>query len=243
MKQEEILINNWNKLIDLIKNTFSGDRQLSMLKMYEYFKDRMMFTPASSHDYFHNCFPGGYVDHVLNIVQYAREIKDLWYNNGAKIDYTDEELIFAAMHHDLGKVGDMENDHYQPNPSEWHRKNQGKIYTTNPDIQFMTPPDRAIWILNQFGIKMSVNEMLGIKLADGMYDDGNTQYLKSYSKEKKLKSNMAHVIHQADMMTTRIEYESHINSATLQQPVKSVPKISSDVDISGLKSEFDKLFA
>ena len=91
MKQEEILINNWNKLIDLIKNTFSGDRQLSMLKMYEYFKDRMMFTPASSHDYFHNCFPGGYVDHVLNIVQYAREIKDLWYK---RISLILKSLIF-----------------------------------------------------------------------------------------------------------------------------------------------------
>ena len=35
---------------------------------------------------------------------------------------------------------------------------------------------------------MSVNEVLGIKLIDGMYDDGNIQYLKSYA-EKKLKSN------------------------------------------------------
>ena len=49
--------------------------------------------------------------------------------NGATINFTDEELIFAAMHHDLGKVGDeLGNEFYTPNESEWHIKNQGKIY-------------------------------------------------------------------------------------------------------------------
>ena len=246
MKQEEMIINNWNKLIELIKDTFSGDRQSSLLEMYNHFKDRMILTPASSHNYFHNCHPGGYVEHILNIVQYAREIKDLWYNNGAEIDYTDEELIFAAMHHDLGKIGDMDNDHYIPNPSEWHRINQGKIYTTNPDMQFMSPPDRAIWILNQFGIKMTINEMLGIKLADGMYDEGNIQYLKSYAKEKKLKSNMPHIIHQADMMTTRIEYEqTSVTDESKPSRISktSKKKIKNNSSVEELKSEFDKLFA
>ena len=61
----------------------------------------------------------------------------------------------------------------------------------------MTPPDRGLWILNQFGIKMSVNEVLGIKLTDGMYDDGNIQYLKSYkpSKEVEIKYRLL-IIHQ-----------------------------------------------
>ena len=42
----------------------------------------------------------------------------------------------------------------------------------------------GIWILSQFEIKMSINEMLGIKLADGMYDDSNVQYLKIMVKIK-----------------------------------------------------------
>ena len=50
-------------------------------------------------------------------------------------------------------------------------------------------------------------EMIGIKLTDGMYDEGNIQYLKAYAPEKKLKSNMPLILHQADMTTTRIEYE------------------------------------
>lgn len=204
----EELQSNWDKLIGLIDNTFEGERREKLLTMYNHFKDRMMFAPASGTEHFHNCFPGGYVEHILNIVNYSKEFYKIWKDNGAYVDdYTEEELVFAALHHDLGKVGDLNNDHYIPNPSEWHRKNQGKIYTNNPDLLFMTPPDRGIWILNQFGITMTENEYIGIKLTDGMYDDGNIQYLKSFAPERKLKSNMQHILHQADMTTTRIEYE------------------------------------
>ena len=101
----------------------------------------------------------------------------------------------------------MDNDNYIPNESDWHVKNQGKYYVSNPKLQFMTPPDRGIWILNQYSVTMTQNEYIGIKLTDGMYDDGNIQYLKSYAPEKKLKSNMPLILHQADMTTTRIEYE------------------------------------
>jgi hypothetical protein len=47
--------------------------------------------------------------------------------------YTTEELLFAAMHHDLGKAGfpGDGNEVYQVETSDWHRKNQGKLYKTN----------------------------------------------------------------------------------------------------------------
>tara|TARA_B100000579_G_C22810172_1_gene844788 strand:- start:1037 stop:1780 length:744 start_codon:yes stop_codon:yes gene_type:complete len=235
---------NWDDLIKLINDTFSNERKVKLLQMYEHFKDRMMFAPASSQEHFHNCFPGGYVEHILNIVKFAKAFHKVWAVNGAVVDdYTEEELVFACMHHDLGKVGDLENDHYIPNDSEWHRKNQGKIYISNPDLHFMTAPDRGIWILNQFGIRMTQNEMIGIKLADGMYDDGNIQYLKNWSPAAKLKTNMALIIHQADMATTRIEYEQ--NQKTDNKPVNTkVPKTKDEQkQVDNLKSKFDELFA
>jgi hypothetical protein len=62
-----------------------------------------------------------------------------------------------------------------------------------------------------------MNEMIGIKLTDGMYDEGNIQYLKAYAPEKKLKTNMPHILHQADMATTRIEYEDWIRENTKEE--------------------------
>ena len=235
---------NWNKLIKIIEDTFEGDRKENLMKFYDDFKDRMMFAPASGQEHFHLCTPGGYVQHILNIIKYSLAFYKIWKDNGAYVDdYTTEELIFAALHHDLGKVGDLEQDHYIPNPSEWHRKNQGKIYTNNPDLKFMTAPDRGIWILNQYGISMTQNEYIGIKLTDGMYDDGNIQYLKSYSPEKKLKSNMQHILHQADMTTTRIEYEQwqHTDEEVVNTKVPKTKDEQKQVD--NLKAKFDELFA
>ena len=209
----EQIQDNWNELIKLIEDTFDGERIDKLLEMYKHFEDRMCVAPASGTEHFHLCTPGGYVKHILNIVHYSKEFYKVWKDNGAMVDdYTEEELVFAALHHDLGKVGDLEDDYYIPNDSEWHIKNQGKYYVNNPELQFMTPPDRGIWLLNQFGIKMTMMEMIGIKLTDGMYDDGNIQYLKAYAPEKKLKSNMPLILHQADMATTRIEYEDWIRA-------------------------------
>ena len=43
----EQLQENWDKLIDIVETTFEGERKEKLLEMYEYFKDRAMFAPAS----------------------------------------------------------------------------------------------------------------------------------------------------------------------------------------------------
>ena len=202
---------NWIKLINLIKDTFPEDypdnRREKLLNMYQYFEDRMCVAPASGREHFHNAHVGGYVEHVLHVVDCAVQIKELWVKNNATINFTDEELIFAAMHHDLGKVGDMDKDYYVPQESEWHRKNRGEIFNHNSELQYMTVTDRAIFLLNQFGIKMTEWEYVGLRLTDGLYEEANKSYYISYNKDWALKSNIAYILHQADSMATHIEYD------------------------------------
>jgi hypothetical protein len=202
---------NWVKLINLIKDTFSEEypdnRREKLLNMYQYFEDRMCVAPASGREHFHYAHVGGYVEHVLHVVDCAVQLKELWEKNGATINFTDEELIFAAMHHDLGKVGDMDKDYYVPQESEWHRKNRGEIFNHNSELQYMTVTDRAIFLLNQFGIKMTEWEYVGLRLTDGLYEEANKSYYISYNKDWALKSNIAYILHQADSMATHIEYD------------------------------------
>ena len=114
-------------------------------------------------------------------------------------------MIFAALHHDLGKIGDLSEDYYVHNDSDWHRKNQGLIYKHNGKPHYMTVTDRAIWLLQHFNVKMTENEYLGLRLTDGMYEEANKSYYVSYQKERQLKSNIAYILHQADMMASKIE--------------------------------------
>ena len=201
----EQIEHNWKKLMQLIEDTFEGDRLRKLKTMYTYFEDRMCMAPASAKEHYHNAHVGGYVEHVLHVIDCALQINNLWKNNGATIDFTDEELIFAAMHHDLGKVGDLENDYYIPNESEWHRKNQGAIFTHNPKLQYMSVTDRALFLLGHFKIPMSQWEYVGLRLTDGLYEEANKSYYISYNPDWRLRSNIAYILHQADSMATHIE--------------------------------------
>ena len=198
---------NWEQLRNLITNTFDGERLERLNKMYDHFEDRMCLAPASGREHFHNAHVGGYVEHVLHVIDCALKITNLWQASGATINFTTEEVIFAAMHHDLGKVGDMDKDYYVPQESEWHRKNQGSIFNHNPELQYMTVTDRAIFLLNQFGINMTEWEYVGLRLTDGLYEEANKSYYISYNKDWALKSNIAYILHQADSMATHIEYD------------------------------------
>ncbi len=198
---------NWQQLRDLITETFEGERLEKLNEMYDYFEDRMVLAPASGKEHYHNAHVGGYVEHVLHVTDCAVQLKKVWEDNNATINFTDEELIFAAIHHDLGKVGDMNNDYYVPQESEWHRKNQGSIFTHNSKLQYMTVTDRAIYILNQFGISMTEWEYVGLRLTDGLYEEANKSYYISYNPDWSLKSNIAYILHQADSMATHIEYD------------------------------------
>ena len=209
MKQltAEQIQGNWYKLRDFITESFEGERLEKLNEMYDYFEDRMLMAPASGKEHFHNAHVGGYVEHVMHVTDLAVKLRKVWEQEGASIDFTEEEVIFAALHHDLGKVGDLENDYYIPQESEWHRKNQGAIFTHNPKLQYMTVTDRAIFLLSHFGVKYSEKEYIGLRLTDGLYEEGNKSYYMSYNKDFSLKSNIAYILHQADMMATHIEYD------------------------------------
>jgi hypothetical protein len=255
MKQlsEQQIVNNWNKLIKLIEDTFEGERKVNLMVMYKYFEDRMSIAPASGKAHYHNAMVGGYVEHVLHVTDCAIQLKKLWESNGAEINFTEEELIFAAIHHDLGKVGDLNQDYYIPQDSEWHRKNRGEIFKHNPKLQYMSVTDRAIFLLNHFGISMTQWEYIGLRLTDGLYEDANKTYLMSYNPDWSLKSNIAYILHQADMMATHIEgdewnradeeYNTQLTT-NIKQAVesKTVTKESSPKLTAKSQDLFDELF-
>jgi hypothetical protein len=243
MLQAKQIEQNWNSLIQLIEDNFSGERKENLLKMYNYLKDRMMFAPASSKEHFHNAFPGGYVEHVLNITRAVKSVYQTWKDHGAHINFTEEEMIFATLHHDLGKVGDDEMDYYIPNESEWHRKNQGKIYTPNPKLQYMNVSDRSLWLLQKFDIKLNQTEYIGLKLADGLYEEGNKQYFISFTPDFELQTNLPHIIHQADMLASKTERDNWKYGDKKVVNTK-VPKDKQEQkQVDNLKNKFDELFA
>ena len=105
MLEAEKIKSNWEQFRLLINDWFPT-RKVQLNQMYDELEDRVVMMPASSIAHFHNAFAGGYVDHVLRVMDCALTLHNTWTVSGADMSgYTEEELMFAAMHHDLGKVG------------------------------------------------------------------------------------------------------------------------------------------
>ena len=159
----EQLQENYNKFIEALKKVFKGDRLEKLLHMYseEELGTELALAPASGKLHFHSAYVGGYIDHVLNVARNSIRMKRVYEEGGVKVDFTDEELLFAAFHHDLGKLGTKELPLYMAETSDWHRKNQNSMFKHNGELHYM---DESIWfwLLNQYGITYTEKEMLGI---------------------------------------------------------------------------------
>ncbi len=203
----EQLGENYNKFIEALKKVFSGERLDKLLIMYSESElgQELAVAPASGKEHYHSAYVGGYIDHVMNVARNAYKMKKLYEEGGVKVDFTDEELFFAAFHHDLGKLGTPTKPHYVEEESDWHKKNQGSMFKINGENHYMDVTHRALWLLNQYGIKYTEKEMIGIMLADGLYNEGTKSYFISFRPEMRLKTDLPYILHWADHMSCRQE--------------------------------------
>jgi len=207
---EKELFANYEKFLKQLEKIFSGERLEKLKHLYSEneYGYRAIMAPASAKEHFHNAYVGGYLDHIMNVLTTSFGVKKLYEARGGTIDFTDEELAFSAIHHDLGKLGDKEQgEYYQIQESDWHRKNRGEIFKFNSNLQYMDVVDRALFILQQYQITCTWKETLAIKLSDGLYHEANTSYLKSYNPEHELKTNLPRLLHVADYVSCRCEYD------------------------------------
>jgi hypothetical protein len=199
---------NWNELIEIINTHISSPRKEKMLEFYEQYSERLMLYPAAHKKEYHNAFPGGYIEHVLRVIRCAIKQYDLWEEEGADMStFTLEELIFSAINHDLGKMGDEEHESYIPQTDNWRRDKLGEDYMFNQKVPFSSVPDRGLYMLQSHGIQYTFNEMLAIQTHDGLYDEANKKYLMTYLPEQKPRTSLPYILHFADMMAARIEFE------------------------------------
>ena len=198
----------YNVFIEMIQSLFSdSDRVDSILGLHEYMAEHLIMAPASGIVWYHNVYYGGYIDHVTNVINNVKLMAALFYKQGGKINFKQEEMVFAALFHDFGKLGTYKDPYYIPQESEWHIKNKGELFVTNEALDKITVTDRSLLMLQEYAIKYSQTEWLAIKTSDGMYDETNKYYLVANIPGHKLKTNLPYVLHWADHMASVQEYD------------------------------------
>jgi hypothetical protein len=249
----EQIQSNWDKFIGYINTYITDPRREKLIAFYTKHEDEVAMMPASHKKAYHNAFPGGYVDHVNRVIEAALEFNKTWLMFGAEENYTVEELVFSALNHDLGKMGEEDNYAHLPSTDEWRKKNLGEMYKFNDALAYMSVPERSIKLLVDNDIKLTQNEWLSIRLHDGLYDPANEPYLKNYMPELKPRTSLVFIIHQADLMASRIEFEKEWlpkfgkdektkNNFTVNKPKNSSKtKALGTIKSEGLKNMLDAL--
>jgi hypothetical protein len=256
MLTAEQIEKNWGEFCKNIETYISSPRKEKLLEFYKKYEERIMMMPAAHKKEYHNSFPGGYVDHVNRVVRCALQQANLWGVEGADMStFTEEELVFSAINHDLGKMGDEENESYIPQTDKWRKEKLGEDYMFNKQVAFASVPDRGLFMLQSHGVQYTFNEMLAIQTHDGLYDEANKKYLFTYLPEQKPRTCLPFILHQADLMSARIEFEREWlprlkNSVptrkenftlTTESKKSTKDKALSQLESKGLKDLFDKL--
>lgn len=203
---------NFKEHLNIIRKVITGDRQEQCINMIKNIGEEYIMAPASIKPWFHSAFPGGYVEHVNRVVEMSMKQTELYKEMGGTIDFTTEELVFSALFHDLGKMGTIGTPNYIKQTDAWRKKNLGEEYTINEKNHFMLLQDRSLFLLQEHGIKLNQKEYIAIRTHDGVFDDANKAYYISRQESSRFKTNIVYILHAADNLASKIEYDLYRNS-------------------------------
>lgn len=160
---------NWNKFDSLCKR-FDDPGLNSLL---EGLGERLAVCPFSIKTESPGCYPGGLVDVSLRISTAMRKINDT-------LDESDRlptsKILKVGLLHDLGKVGDLEQDHFLEQDSSWHREKLGQLYKYNENLPKMSYAHRTLYLLQGSGVVLDQDAWEAILLSGGMHLEENRFY-------------------------------------------------------------------
>ena len=134
--------------------------------------ERLVMSPASPKEDQYGCYPGGLIEHSLDVTIMMRTLNKAL---GSKVP-TDAVLKVGLLH-DVGKIGDLETDYFVEQDSSWHREKLGQLYKYNEDLEKMSTSHRTLYLLQHFGVVLSKDEWLAIQLAQGSHFEENRFYV------------------------------------------------------------------
>ena len=134
--------------------------------------ERLVMSPASPKEDQYGCYPGGLIEHSLDVTIMMRPLNKAL---GSKVPT--DSVLKVGLPHDIGKIGDLETDYFVEQDSSWHREKLGQLYKYNEDLEKMSTSHRTLYLLQHFGVVHSKEEWLAIQLAQGSHFEENRFYV------------------------------------------------------------------
>ena len=159
---------NWKQHEKLCKRLSSDN----LNKLLDELGQRLVMCPASTRKDQYGCYPGGLIEHALEVTALMRTLADA-YSFSVPI----ASILRVGLLHEIGKVGNLESAYFVEQDSDWHREKLGQHYKYNEDLNKMSVSHRTLYLLQHYGVTLTNDEWLAIQLASGSHFEENRFYV------------------------------------------------------------------
>ena len=164
----EKIESNWTMFDKLCRRL--SDHNLN--NMLDSLGERIIMCPASTKLDQYSPYPGGLVSHSIDVAGTMRKI-----NDSHELNLQTSSILKVGLLHDIGKIGDLDQDLFTPQDSEWHREKLGQMYKYNENLQRMSVSHRTLFLLQRFNVSLTSDEWIAIQLAQGSHFEENRFYV------------------------------------------------------------------
>ena len=156
MMNERELTELWTSYTKLAeKITDHGD---GINRMIGDLAERILMCPAEPRNDSPGCEPGGLIQQAITV---AKGLKRL--NDGFNMGTTTESILLVGLFHEIGKIGNLDEPYFVPEEEGWRRDKLGAFYKPNELLSRMTIPERSLFLLNHYGVKLTEEEFMAIR--------------------------------------------------------------------------------
>ena len=116
--------------------------------------------------------PGGLIEFSLEVAKIARSL-----NDSMSLNCSIKSILLTSLLTEIGRIGDLDNDTFLVQDSDWHRDKLGQMYKWNEECDKMTMTHKTLFLLQHYNIKLTKEEWLAIQLSPGMHLEENKFYV------------------------------------------------------------------
>ena len=167
MKNTEQLVAQLEKYTDILSKVIGPEPAKDLC---ETLGERLLMCPRGLTEEAGGS-PGALLEFSLAVAASAKSLSSTYGDT--------KSLVKVSLLHELGKVGDLTNDLFVIQESDWHREKLGHVYKYNEDCEKMNIAPRTLWLLSHFGIELTREEWIAIDVSQGMHLPENQFYASS----------------------------------------------------------------
>jgi hypothetical protein len=166
---ETQLVQQFDKYVSLLKRFFD---ESSIDAFIEDYGERLVLCPAGLTTK-EGGQPGALVDRCIRMAQTVKKIAQ-----GAELPVNVTSAVRVALVADLGLLGDPGEgkELYVPQESDWHRDKLGQRYKYNDACSRVSPAHRTLFLLQSYGMQLSLDELVAVVTAGGLHLPENAFY-------------------------------------------------------------------